>query len=113
MRLATRPMRGSRASTFYPVESEPQLSSLDSAFQLQEYIALLIRHDVHDVEKIVSLPGKDDMSEESKSNSKEVEEERRVDENCWIYEQLRCVFSAPHRHAAQTNISVAAGSPRT
>ena len=53
-----RPLKGSRISSFYPVKSLPPLSALDSAFQLQEYISLLIRLDVHDVERIVSVPGK-------------------------------------------------------
>ncbi|KAJ3780099.1 Mob1/phocein, partial [Lentinula aff. detonsa] len=87
----SRPMRGSRIDVFYgtgphavptdTTEGEqplPALSSLDSAFQLQEYISLVIRRDVHDVDKIVSIPsvpGKEDG--------------KGVDENCWIYEQLR------------------------
>ncbi|KAJ3873570.1 hypothetical protein F5051DRAFT_118563 [Lentinula edodes] len=90
-----RPMRGSRIDVFYGTgayaastastrekeASEPQLpslSSLDSAFQLQEYISLVIRKDVHDVDRIISIPsipGKEDG--------------KGVDENCWIYEQLR------------------------
>ncbi|KAJ3885668.1 mps one binder kinase activator-like 4 [Lentinula edodes] len=88
-------MRGSRIDVFYGTgaystssasarekeSSEPQLpslSSLDSAFQLQEYISLVIRKDVHDVDRIISIPsipGKEDG--------------KGVDENCWIYEQLR------------------------
>ncbi|KAJ3740100.1 Mob1/phocein [Lentinula detonsa] len=87
----SRPMRGSRIDVFYgtgphaaptdTTEGEqplPALSSLDSAFQLQEYISLVIRRDVHNVDKIVSIPsvsGKEDG--------------KGVDENCWIYEQLR------------------------
>ncbi|KAJ3899470.1 mps one binder kinase activator-like 4 [Lentinula edodes] len=90
-----RPMRGSRIDVFYGTgayatstasarEKEasetqlPSLSSLDSAFQLQEYISLVIRKDVHDVDRIISIPsipGKEDG--------------KGVDENCWIYEQLR------------------------
>ncbi|KAJ3839687.1 hypothetical protein F5878DRAFT_677463 [Lentinula raphanica] len=80
------PMRGSRIDVFYGTgpqsaagdSSLPALSSLDSAFQLQEYISLVIRKDVHNVDRIVSipiLPGKEDG--------------KGVDENCWIYEQLR------------------------
>ncbi|KIL59925.1 hypothetical protein M378DRAFT_26752 [Amanita muscaria Koide BX008] len=93
-----RPFRGSRVSTFYPVKTLPPLSSLDSAFQLQEYISLLIRHNVHDVERIVALPGKpgskegDESSESAKNDDKEAEKARSdvtVDEACWIYEQLR------------------------
>ncbi|KAF5349084.1 hypothetical protein D9756_009423 [Leucocoprinus leucothites] len=105
-----RPLRGSRISTFYPVKSLPALSSLDSAFQLQEYISLLIRLDVHDVEAITSLPGpgsnknakdkessagdeKDEQEgkEGSASEGEKITDERdvTVDEACWIYEQLR------------------------
>ena len=43
--------------TVNSVKTLPSLASLDSAFQLQEYISLLIRLDVHDVNSIVSLPG--------------------------------------------------------
>lgn len=82
-----RPLRGSRISTFYPVKNLPSLSSLDSAFQLQEYISLLIRLDVHDVDSIVSLPGT------SKKDAADGEAEKSVDEACWIYEQLRCAFA--------------------
>ncbi|KAF5383251.1 hypothetical protein D9615_004844 [Tricholomella constricta] len=112
--LPQRPLRGSRISSFYPVKSLPSLSSLDSAFQLQEYISLLIRLDVHDVDAIVSLPGKaagkekekgaesddtgrdkdkdketdtvDNTGEESEGK---VKNEITVDEACWIYEQIR------------------------
>ncbi|KAG6334991.1 hypothetical protein ID866_4092 [Astraeus odoratus] len=99
-----RPYRGSRVSTFYPVKSVPPLSALDSAFQLQEYISLLIRLDVHDVEAIVSLPGKaghkdsDDLQPDiSESDPKKTEDGERksepsVDRPCWIYEQLREAF---------------------
>jgi hypothetical protein len=106
-----RPIRGSRISTFYPVKNLPSLASLDSAFQLQEYISLLIRLDVHDVNSIVSLPGNPSAKEKEKevevvspekkgkeSENKDVDKgkaESTVDEACWIYEQLRsvsCIF---------------------
>ncbi|KAG1867286.1 Mob1/phocein [Suillus subalutaceus] len=96
-----RPLRGSRVSSFYPVKTLPSLSSLDSAFQLQEYISLLIRLDVHDVNSIVSLPGKaafkdaeekssdlPDLSERKPDNP-ERKSDVTVDRGCWIYEQLR------------------------
>ena len=87
-------------SSFYPVKSLPSLSSLDSAFQLQEYISLLIRLDVHDVQRIVSLPGKstntqdtgtplDELKNEEKDSDKDGKSDVTVDEPCWIYEQLR------------------------
>ena len=96
--LQQRPTKGARISTFYPVKTVPPLASLDSAFQLQEYISLLIRQDPHDVERIVSIPGRhmgkdregsDDMREEKETDSQKGD--GVVDEPCWIYEQLRCV----------------------
>ncbi|TFK49483.1 Mob1/phocein [Heliocybe sulcata] len=92
-----RPLRGSRISTFYPVKTLPSISSLDSAFQLQEYISLLIRADPHDVDRIVSVPEKtvskekegDAGEEEAKPEDKDGKGEITVDEACWIYEQLR------------------------
>jgi hypothetical protein len=88
-----RPLRGSRISTFYPVKTLPSLASLDSAFQLQEYISLLIRLDVHDVEAITSLPGKDGDASASDDQKEEKEGDKSVsvDKWCWIYEQLRYV----------------------
>ena len=94
--MVQRPLKGSRISSFYPIKTLPSLASLDSAFQLQEYISLLIRLDVHDVETIVSLPGKPALerqpSEEDKDADKEPKSEVVVDEHCWIYEQLRCAL---------------------
>ena len=104
--IIQRPLRGSRISTFYPVKNLPLLASLDSAFQLQEYISLLIRLDVHDVNAIVSLPGNPSAKEKEKAvmvDDKKGKEggggedvvdnkgksETTVDEACWIYEQLR------------------------
>ena len=100
MTVIQRPLKGSRLSSFYPVKSLPSLSSLDSAFQLQEYISLLIRLDVHDVQRIVSLPGKssntqdagtplEELKNEEKESDKEGKGDVTVDEPCWIYEQLR------------------------
>ncbi|RPD65629.1 Mob1/phocein [Lentinus tigrinus ALCF2SS1-7] len=95
--IIQRPLKGSRISSFYPVKSLPPLSALDSAFQLQEYISLLIRLDVHDVERIVSIPGKGpsegqdnaDAKVEDKDGEKDGSGSVNVDEACWVYEQLR------------------------
>ncbi|KAJ7129051.1 Mob1/phocein [Mycena filopes] len=86
-----RPLRGSRISSFYPIKSLPSLASLDSAFQLQEYISLLIRLDVHDVESIVAMPrgGKGKGREGSDGGGKDGGGKVEVDEACWKYEQLR------------------------
>ena len=102
MTVIQRPFKGSRLSSFYPVKNLPSLSSLDSAFQLQEYISLLIRLDVHDVQRIVSLPGKsantqdtgtpfEGLKNEEKDSDKDGRVDVTVDEPCWIYEQLRSV----------------------
>ena len=104
--IIQRPLRGSRISAFYPIKNLPSLSSLDSAFQLQEYISLLIRLNVHDVNSIVSLPGNPSAKDKEKEvevgfekkgteGEKDVDvvekgkAESTVDEACWIYEQLR------------------------
>lgn len=102
MTVIQRPLKGSRLSSFYPVKNLPSLSSLDSAFQLQEYISLLIRLDVHDVQRIISLPGKpantqdagtslEELKNEDKDSDKDGKGDVTVDEPCWIYEQLRSV----------------------
>jgi hypothetical protein len=72
--------RGARIQACYTVKSVPPLSTLDSAFQLQEYISLLIRLDPHDVDRIVAVPDKSTAEDGT---------EVVVDEACWIYEQLR------------------------
>lgn len=95
MAVIQRPVKGSRISSFYPVHELPRLASLDSAFQLQEYISLLIRLNVHDVDAIVSIPGKSGSHERDASDGspeKEGKNEVTVDESCWVYEQLRCVW---------------------
>jgi hypothetical protein len=95
-----RPLKGSRISTFYPVKNLPALATLDSAFQLQEFISLTIRSNIHDVQAIVSIPdtrsnpegGSDDSSSalaDEPDGDKDVRNDFAVDEACWIYEQLR------------------------
>ncbi|KAF8309886.1 Mob1/phocein, partial [Clavulina sp. PMI_390] len=71
----------------------PPLATLDSSFQLQEYIALLIKSDPHDVERIISLPTShhDDDEDELNAAGSSAEDDKPVDEQCWIYEQLRRV----------------------
>ena len=101
--ILNRPLKGSRTSSFYPVKALPPLASLDSAFQLQEYISLLIRLDVHDVDTIVSIPEsgrqKDDVEDNftSQEGERDSKSDVTVDKSCWIYEQLRYVFIMSHR----------------
>ena len=95
-----RPLKGSRISTFYPVKTLPALSTLDSAFQLQEFISLTIRLNIHDVSAIISIPGSRTSAEGGSDDNnfvttdegdgeKDARSEFAVDEACWIYEQLR------------------------
>ena len=99
-----RPLKGSRISTFYPIKTLPALSTLDSAFQLQEFISLTIRLNIHDVSAIISTPGSrtgaeggsDDnnlVTTDEGDGEKDAKSEFSVDEACWIYEQLRYVLS--------------------
>jgi hypothetical protein len=97
--IMERPSRGSRISSFYPVKTLPPLSALDSAFQLQEYISLLIRLDVHDVDRIVDIPGgggtngEGGEGKDGHNNTEAAGEGSKVevDKACWISEQLRYV----------------------
>jgi len=77
-----RPLRGSSLSAFQPGVPDPLPSVFESnsAFQLQEYIALLIRADVHDVDRIVSVPTPGPNVPET---------DKDIDEGCWVYEHLR------------------------
>lgn len=92
-----RPLRGSRLASFYTSETEtdpiapPSLSTLDSAFQLQEYIGAIVRLDPHDIDRIVKVPGRNaGLNGDEKEREGEAEDDRvSVDEACWIYEQLR------------------------
>jgi hypothetical protein len=103
-----RPLRGARIQSFYPVKELPALSSLDSAFQLQEYISLLIRLDPHDVDRIVAVPGKKEREAAGDDADKDGRADIQVDEACWIYEQLRYVsvfrvsWSPKHQRTIQT-----------
>jgi hypothetical protein len=78
-----RPLKGSRKSKIYPVETLPDLSTLESAFQLQEYISLTIRYNIHHVSNIISIPS----TRSSRTNTE------GVNEAYWINEQLRYTVS--------------------
>ncbi|KAH9974811.1 Mob1/phocein [Lactifluus volemus] len=84
-----RPLKGSRISTFYPIKSIPPLSTLDSAFQLQEFISLTIRLNIHDVSAIISIPDSRNNTEGISDDNINDEADFAVDTACWIYEQLR------------------------
>ena len=57
---------------------------------------MLIRHNPHDVEKIVNIPenarviNSDDRNDDI--GDKDAKGEVVVDEACWIYEHLRCAL---------------------
>jgi len=88
-----RPLPGSRQHNFYPTHRDTSVASLDSAFQLQEYLAYLIQNDPHDIRRIVSLPKSlstlDDSRGKDRYLGQEDEKDEAVDESCWIYEHLR------------------------
>ena len=99
-----RPLRGSRNSKMYPLETLPDLSTLKSAFRLQEYISLTIRYNIHHVSNIISIPssrtnvegGSDDnnlVTTDDDDGEEDTTSKFAVDEACWIYEQLRYVLS--------------------
>lgn len=96
----------SSSSTFTPstASSEPGPSSSagtggDSPFQLQEYLAMLVRRDPHAVETITSLPTEADIesltsfSDKGKSKDDSSADDdgifQNVDTDIWVYEQLR------------------------
>ena len=115
--IVQRPLKGSRISTFYPVKTLPALSSLDSAFQLQEFISLTIRLNIHDVSAIIFTPGSRTNTEGGSNDSnlvtsgegdreEDAKSESTVDEACWIYEQLRyALFDASTKHPRPHHIT--------
>lgn len=92
----------------------PPLHYIDSPFQLQEYLSLLIRQDPHNVERIVALPqpssevtrtfAEEQPAALQKGKGKDEsafapeEEPQSVDTDVWVYEQLRRIvldFTTP------------------
>lgn len=69
----------------------PSLYNLDSAFQLQEYIAQLVKRDPYDIEAIVRLPNAQASQQEQNdpSSSSVAQDGPEVDQSCWVYEHLR------------------------
>lgn len=92
-------------------EIPPSVQSIDSPFQLQEYLSLLLHHDPHNVERVVQLPqadlsrilaeeregdgGAGSKGKERDTNSSSAaavaadEELHPIDTDVWVYEQLR------------------------
>lgn len=113
--LVSRIRKGQKLEDIHPVAGElPPLQSIDSPFQLQEYLSLLIRLEPYNVDQIVSLPQPmlesskpfSDGNEKGKArDSNDVtsfpgieEDAQTVDTDVWIYEQLRRIvldFSTP------------------
>ncbi|KAJ1030193.1 hypothetical protein NDA16_001104 [Ustilago loliicola] len=72
----------------------------DSPFQLQEYLAMLVRRDPHNVEAITSLPTEADIEsltttdkgkskDDTPASSDDDSIFQNVDTDVWVYEQLR------------------------
>ncbi|KAG8752405.1 hypothetical protein FRC14_007057 [Serendipita sp. 396] len=76
------------ANTGSQPPSMPSLYNLDSAFQLQEYISLLVRRDPEDIDAIVKIPNAASnlLQDDPNLSPQDIQE---VDQNCWIYEHLR------------------------
>ncbi|KAN0063541.1 hypothetical protein ACQY0O_003988 [Thecaphora frezii] len=102
------PSSTSSSPSSSPSASAPSTSTLaaiDSPFQLQEYLALLVRRDPHDVERVVALPPASELdasttgttsprtkSKHEASASTMSEDDgalQPVDPDVWVYEQLR------------------------
>ncbi|KAL9938444.1 hypothetical protein V8E36_003067 [Tilletia maclaganii] len=82
--------------------SEPSLAAINSAFQVQEYISLLVRADPHDVARIVTIPestvanpdvftgkGKGKDGDAADALGSAGGSGQHVDTDVWVYEQLR------------------------
>jgi hypothetical protein len=114
--LVRRVRKGQKWEDFQPPPCNelPSIQAIDSPFQLQEYLSLVLRQDPHNVEQIVALPQPssgssdpfaDTSSDKGKARESESnpfgsmdEEPQPVDEDVWIYEQLRRLvldFSTP------------------
>jgi hypothetical protein len=98
---------------------QPSLNQIDSPFQLQEYLAILVKHNPHDVDAIVRLPqasvasvdafegemkGKETASDDDFMGNGGEEDSQLVDTDVWVYEQLRKIvadFTTPWLLALQ------------
>ncbi|BGP18113.1 hypothetical protein JCM10213v2_006164 [Rhodosporidiobolus nylandii] len=87
LRLGTKLADAFGPSASDPFSPLPKFSSFDSGYAVQEYIAALVRRDPHDVELITAIPtSRQDAEEEEEEEEDEVE---LVDEDVWVFEQLR------------------------
>ena len=122
--LVRRIRKGQKWEDFQPPPCSelPSIQAIDSSFQLQEYLCIVIRQDPHNVEQIVSLPQPspetsrsfaDSGMDKGKARDPEStpfgsmdEESQPIDEDVWIYEQLRRLvldFSTPWLTMLQTD----------
>ncbi|GAA6017117.1 hypothetical protein JCM10207_002540 [Rhodosporidiobolus poonsookiae] len=88
---APRLRKGTRAQDAFnpdPFSPLPRLADFDSAFAVQEYIAVLVRRDPLDVELITAIPTSAQDDDPGKEGE-EGEEVELVDEDVWVFEQLR------------------------
>lgn len=82
--------RPSPKSTTSPAPSPSALSAIDSPFQLQEYLAMLVRQNPHDVERIVALPPESELDPRAAEDATDDDPSLQpVDTDIWVYEQLR------------------------
>ncbi|KAG8935782.1 hypothetical protein FRC02_006332 [Tulasnella sp. 418] len=82
--------KGARRQDIGSAPSKQTFAEIDSAFQIQEYIAQVIQSNPHDVGAIVQPPGTRAFKDSTLISTGGIEEHKEpVDEACWIYEQLR------------------------
>ncbi|BGP41829.1 hypothetical protein JCM10449v2_005820 [Rhodotorula kratochvilovae] len=87
---------GTRAQDAFPSDPfsppRPFAEFDDSPFAVQEFVAELVRRDAGDVEVVVKVPTEDDGEEgEEEGDGREL-----VDEDVWLYEQLKRITLDQH-----------------
>ena len=54
--LAGEDVASNKASTSSSSSSSPAISSIDSPFQVQEYLAMLVAENPHDIQRLIQIP---------------------------------------------------------
>ena len=75
------------------------ISDINSPFEVQEYLTLLVAQDPHNVQRLVQLPEfkrnvEDDDNSQHRSAEPDVddiEEQQHVERDVWLFEHLRSI----------------------
>ncbi|GAA5982828.1 hypothetical protein JCM11641_004640 [Rhodosporidiobolus odoratus] len=107
--------KGTRAEDAFstdPFAPLPPFSSFESSFAVQEYIAALVRRDPHDVDLITMIPTTREAAVDDQADGQGEEEEvELVDEDVWVYEQLRRLALDQHLWVAALSASPSPSEP--